>query len=473
MIELSNCPNCAETDKVTIAGKVFCAKCGTPTEETAAPAQVVSNPQPMAQTAPQPTTESGAFPSVQKFQAAPAVAPAPPAPEPEPQSEPASVPVATPSQAPVAPAPEQPSPAPPVAPTPAPEPPVEPAPDTQKLDDKIDNLSQTAGPTPESQQSEVPTAQAPVAPLAGLTSPPTEAPIAPAPPQAAVTPSFPSGNPTGSMSDIKPVSRVPEHVGSEIMSLDKKDNAVFSDDQLNELAKITTESPKPSSVTVPESVTQHQTPEPTPAPIAKSPIGTTTTQDIKPPSEPAVEPEQPAVAKAVENTPPDKPAEEPKSNFTQKTKKGLKPASIALTVVALFLVGAYIWQVNYPSLAFKIASAKAGMSASLPGYIPSGWKMLGDISTNPGTVSYALASPDNSKKISITQTKTDWDSQALAENYVAPKAENYLALQAQGLTIYVYGHNQAAWVNKGTWYKIETTDQSLTQDQIIKIATSL
>lgn len=156
-----------------------------------------------------------------------------------------------------------------------------------------------------------------------------------------------------------------------------------------------------------------------------------------------------------------------------KSKKALKPAGVALSVVALFLVGAYIWQVNYSTLAFKIASTKAGMNATMPGYVPGGYKLVGEIQTNPGTVAYSLLNGGQDKKIAISQTKTDWDSQALAENYVAPKAENYLALQAQGLTIYMLGESQATWINKGVWYKIESPDQSLSQDQAIKMATSL
>lgn len=474
MIELSQCPNCAETDKVTIAGKVFCAKCGTATDQaaqtTTASTQVAAQP-----VAPATQPQTSDFPSVQKFQAGPPAAQSVPAPDPIASSEPVQQPVEAP--APLAAEPPVQTPAPQSAPQPSaePQPVATPAQDTQKLDEQINTLSQSAVPTspPTESNSATPAAE-PVAPLAGLAAP-TEAPIAPAPP-VSQTPAPMASNPTGSLTDIKPVSRVPEHLGSEIMSLDKKDNTVFSDDQLNELAKITTENPKPNSVIMPEASSTPTTPtvepEPVTAPIAKAPVVSATTQDIKPPTTATVDSAPPTLDKVVENSG-SKNQDEPKSSFGTKTKKGLKPASIALTIVALFLVGAYIWQVNYPSLAFKIASAKAGVSASLPGYVPSGWKMLGDISTNPGTVSYALSSPDNSKKISITQTKTDWDSQALAENYVAPKAENYLALQAQGLTIYVYGQNQASWVNKGTWYKIETTDQSLTQDQIIKIATSL
>jgi len=161
------------------------------------------------------------------------------------------------------------------------------------------------------------------------------------------------------------------------------------------------------------------------------------------------------------------------SNKTSSIKKVLKPAGVAVSIVTLFMVGAYIWKVNYPNLAFKIASAKAGIVATVPGYMPSGFDLGGEIQTNPGSISYSLQSSQSGKRILISQSKTDWDSQALAENYVAPKAENYLALQAQGLTIYIMSKNQATWVNHGTWYKIESSDSSLDQDQIVRLATSL
>ncbi len=161
------------------------------------------------------------------------------------------------------------------------------------------------------------------------------------------------------------------------------------------------------------------------------------------------------------------------SNQASSIKKVLKPAGVAVSIVTLFMVGAYIWKVNYPNLAFKIASAKAGIVATVPGYMPSGFDLNDEIQTNPGSISYSLQNNQGNKKILISQSKTDWDSQALAENFVAPKAENYLALQAQGLTIYILGKNQATWVNHGTWYKIESSDQSLDQDQIIRMATSL
>lgn len=153
--------------------------------------------------------------------------------------------------------------------------------------------------------------------------------------------------------------------------------------------------------------------------------------------------------------------------------KAFKPSSVALSIVGLLLIGAYIWQVNYPNLALKVAGNRAGIAINLPNYLPSDWKLSGPIQSKPGSVSYNLANDKKDHQVAVTAAKTDWDSQALADNYVATKSDSYLALQSQGLTVYVYGDNQASWINDGKWYQLEGSSSGLSQDQIIKMATSL
>jgi uncharacterized protein involved in copper resistance len=74
--------------------------------------------------------------------------------------------------------------------------------------------------------------------------------------------------------------------------------------------------------------------------------------------------------------------------------------------------------------------------------------------------------------LTITEAKTSWDSQAVLEQHVLKNSTDYLALQAQGLTIYMYGKNQAAWVNHGSFYTM-TGENQINQDDMIRIATSL
>ena len=48
---------------------------------------------------------------------------------------------------------------------------------------------------------------------------------------------------------------------------------------------------------------------------------------------------------------------------------------------------------------------------------------------------------------------------------------NYLTVQGQGLTIYLFG-NQANWINHGVWYQLNGV-AALSRDQILKVAYGL
>lgn len=506
MIELSKCPNCASEDKVTIAGKDFCMRCGTPSQDTAgAGADANSNTTNPSQSTVNndvTSTDQSAV-SVTKFTDPTPAAQQPPVNTADPQI--AQQPTGTAIATPVA------NSIPPVDTTPASNNTPNPSPSGQPSAPVVTNIDATQPIMPSPVQPQVQEQmQAPDNPVVSSNNPPQQAPVVNDMPVNSGYPSIPTSSqvnqndsPTMQQSEPAPApnpismpqqqnvhtpdpvqiptdqpltqpSSAPSleqqstpaaestpqiHTHQAIMSLDKNDSGVFSDEQLDELSKISSQGDQLSPP-------QHQSKTIDVDQGAVKPA--TFHTDIRQPSNDVkpTQSEQTGVSKVVESDikVPDK---------DSKSKKILKPAGIGLSIVALFLVGAYIWQVNYPTLAFKIASTKAGMSASMPGYMPGGYKLAGEIQTNPGSVSYNLVNGGQNKKISISQTKTDWDSQALAENYVAPKAENYLALQAQGLTIYMLGDSQATWVNKGTWYKIESPDQSLSQDQAIKIATSL
>jgi hypothetical protein len=445
MIELSKCPNCAVEDRVTIAGKEFCMRCGTPAEDNAMmgvsdPASNVTkfnSPQASNEQAPQPQAQQAQVHDVAT----------------QPQAPAAGMDMSNSgSQNPTG------------------------LEEKSALDSQINNLSaqqpvpQQPAPqqTPQTVMNQAPQEQPvqtkpftpPPAPVMKKMEPATEA-VQPA--KIAVATDMPSAH---SAMNQQKTNAMPVQ-GS--ISLDKS-AGVLSDDQFDQLRN-SVDAPNVLSGNPVDNLSPAAT-EPTvaaqPQVQAPAPAAMKNQNDIySSPSPAAASSANIPTPEVNENTaPPAKPKPD-------KKKKVLKPAGIAVSIIALFMVGAYVWKLNYSNLAFKVASSKAGMSASMPGYVPAGFNLSGDIRTNPGTVSYNLVNSSANKNISVTQTKTDWDSQALAENYVAPKSENYLALQAQGLTIYVLGSNQATWINKGTWYKLESSDKALTQDQIIKIATSL
>ena len=401
MIELSKCPNCSEDERVTIAGKEFCMRCGTPSEDNAMMGVNQAQSEPAQAVDSASTTDQSA---VQKF------------------SDVHTTPV-----------------------------------------HQTENINQ------------VPPVGEFVAPprmeVAAVNSDPAN--NSAAPPsiihthQAASTDSVSASQPVTPALAPPPTNVMPQVAAMGTMSLDKKQPGVLSDDQFDQLTASVNSAVAPAT-----QAPMFNTQPPPTTPSLVSDMANNSAPGIAenivpkidsiPPRSENNSPQQedpvmnaPKLAMSTDiysnedKTPASGASDQAKSSESRKKSatKVAKPVAIAVSIAALFATGAYIWKINYPSLAFKIASAKAGISATMPGYVPAGYNLGGRIQTNPGTVSYSLLGNSNDNRISVTQTKTDWDSQALAENYVAPKAENYLALDGKG--------------------------QELNQDQIIKIATSL
>ena len=533
MIELSECPNCASDDQVTIAGKIFCMRCGTPAEDNAmiadATAAAPTDSPPAEIPAPPKPPEIISHPSVSKYSdqnvAQPQLVPNSEAPtDAESSTQPAQEPVITPA---IQPTPElSPNQSSPSTPTLPATPSNGTAMEAAQIDAEIASLSAPA-PAPAPVPAPVPApAPAPAVTPNMSTLPPAQpmppavltpntaadditTPTIPAFPSVPATPAFavaapqpildlntatqytPAPNTTpnpmppqpGILFPSEPVAPPASNImPSQASTVDpislKADPGGFTDAELDALTT------PDSNQTIAPPLAQPAVPGL--APIAAPAIATAgifaespanPAPELLTQQNPGVDTMAQASTPDTSDTviaPPEKLNQDKYQQFKDlKSSKLAKPAGIAVSVLALFLTGAYLWQSNYSNLAFKIASAKAGVSASVPGYIPAGYNLGGDIQTNPGTVNYNLVNNNQNKRISITQSKTDWDSQALAESYVAPKAENYLAVQAKGLTIYMLGNNQATWVNKGTWYKIESLNQAISQEQAVKIAGSL
>jgi hypothetical protein len=159
------------------------------------------------------------------------------------------------------------------------------------------------------------------------------------------------------------------------------------------------------------------------------------------------------------------------SQAQQPAAVGPKPASVAALALTVALLGGYIWMKNYPNMALKVAASKAGVEAALPAYLPSSYNLDGPISYAPGQVSVKFTAPGG-EPLTITQKRTNWDSQSLLENYVLKVSDEYLTVESQGLTIYFYDQNQATWVNRGVWYTLEG-DTRLSREQLLKIIDSL
>lgn len=173
---------------------------------------------------------------------------------------------------------------------------------------------------------------------------------------------------------------------------------------------------------------------------------------------------QEAIQNAIQNT----------VRNTTPPKRGFKHpgvASIITASFALLVLGGYLTYLNMPSLSVRVAAAAAGIDASYPTYHPDGYSLKGPVAYDKGQVSIKFGSNAGTQQFTINQAKSSWDSAAVLDNYVTPRAGgDYATYSERGLTIYTFDEG-VAWVNGGILYTIEG-DARLSSEQIRHIATS-
>ena len=162
----------------------------------------------------------------------------------------------------------------------------------------------------------------------------------------------------------------------------------------------------------------------------------------------------------------------PNATRYQRESQSRNIARYASVGTAIAIMAGYVWLQNLPKLELHSASSKAGFALTLPAYLPSSYSLNGPVEASRGSATISFRSPSNQSPLKITQQVTTWDSSSLRDNAVAVKSSDFTSVQGQGLTIYLWGKTQAAWVNHGIWYGIEGAGQ-LSREQILKIAYSL
>lgn len=136
------------------------------------------------------------------------------------------------------------------------------------------------------------------------------------------------------------------------------------------------------------------------------------------------------------------------------------------------LIGFFAYQ-NVPNVSVRFAAARAGFDAQLPGYTPAGFKQDSLVTYAPGKVTIRFHSNSDDRAFQMTQQVSNWNSASLADNYLAANDKQFQTFQSNGKTIYVYDGNSATWVNGGVWYQIQGKASSLTNEQLVKIASSI
>ncbi|HXR49659.1 MAG TPA: hypothetical protein VN778_01380, partial [Verrucomicrobiae bacterium] len=126
---------------------------------------------------------------------------------------------------------------------------------------------------------------------------------------------------------------------------------------------------------------------------------------------------------------------------------------------------------NLTSIQLQVASSKAGFTANLPSYQPIGYSFA-HLNYSPGNVAMQFQSNSDSRAYAISEKLSAWDSQTLRSDFVAGIGQDYQTVQTAGHTLYVYGKNNATWVNSGIWYQIKS-DGALSVHQLVELASSM
>ncbi len=238
-----------------------------------------------------------------------------------------------------------------------------------------------------------------------------------------------------------------------------------------ERPSVTPEPPRPPNIATPVPVTAGPT-------AATGPTSTITRPPVRPQPLPSataglIRSNRRLVAKPdLANVDPEESRWQVFAQALARPKRRANPAALAAAVAVVALLGGYIWLQNYPKLAIRTASDRAGFQASVPTYLPTGYNLDHSAATQPGQVALTFNALGSSDDLTITQRPTDWDSQSLLANYVADQSTQPLVVSQQGLTVYLYNGNEASWVNQGIWYSIGGHNH-LNREQLLKIINGL
>ena len=147
-----------------------------------------------------------------------------------------------------------------------------------------------------------------------------------------------------------------------------------------------------------------------------------------------------------------------------------RAVNVVTSSLIVLALGGFIALQNVPNIQMRLAARQAGMHASLPGYRPSGYSFAG-IKGVPGQVSVSFHSNSDDRAFHITQSASNWDSNALRDAYLASGNQLSQTQEVNGKTVYLYGDSNATWVDGGIWYQVQG-NAGLGTSQLLKIAAS-
>lgn len=161
-----------------------------------------------------------------------------------------------------------------------------------------------------------------------------------------------------------------------------------------------------------------------------------------------------------------------KGRLTRALKRRM--VSYGAGAVAVLAISGFLGVQNADNIQFKLATNSAGFAATMPSYQPHGFAM-DSVRTYNGYVGlkYVADTIQGSRSYAITEKPSSWNSSTLLTSILANgETASYRVVEKAGRTVYVYGNNQAAWVNNGILYQLVSTG-TLGNHEIGQIAASM
>lgn len=178
-----------------------------------------------------------------------------------------------------------------------------------------------------------------------------------------------------------------------------------------------------------------------------------------------------AVQNATSHQQPGPTKKELKATRRNPHRRGRAAAYATVGLMGLIVIG-YAVYANIPNVMVKVASVRAGFSAVMPNYRPSGFS-LASVGYQPGAIKFNFNSNVGNGNYAITERSSNWDSATLVNSVIVPtQGKNYKKVQYAGQDIYLFGKDQASWVTNGIWYTVQG-DGNLSTNQLLQLAATL
>lgn len=155
----------------------------------------------------------------------------------------------------------------------------------------------------------------------------------------------------------------------------------------------------------------------------------------------------------------------------RKLKVG-KTKSIALSALAVLLIGGFLAYQNLPTITLAMANREAGITAKIPKEVPGNFGLSHKIGRSAGQVALSYTSRTDDRQFTLTQVKGDTTVQTLKDTIARVSNNQYQTYEAGGITLFLSNNDRVDWISGGMRYNIVGTT-GFSPDQIASIASSL